>query len=157
MIGLVEAAQRYDFKKNDNFAAYARERIRGAMIDEFRREDVDHLGRHERGLRKLDPSRAEKQGYEFSSNRVDIGDQDLWDVVLSKAGDQIARLEQRYLRELLNVLPFRLKTVMTMYYFEDKTDKEIGEVYGVSGSRICQLRVTAVRKIHSHLRKKGVF
>ena len=38
-LGLVEAAQRYDATQNDSFEAYARTRVRGAMLDEIRRHD----------------------------------------------------------------------------------------------------------------------
>ena len=38
-IGLLDALSKYDRKKNDNFAAYAEIRIRGAMLDGLRAMD----------------------------------------------------------------------------------------------------------------------
>lgn len=40
MMGLVEAANRYDPKNGEPFGAFAQKRIRGAVLDELRRKDV---------------------------------------------------------------------------------------------------------------------
>lgn len=40
MMGLVEAANRYDPKNGEPFGAFAQKRIRGAVLDELRRRDV---------------------------------------------------------------------------------------------------------------------
>ncbi len=40
MMGLVEAANRYDTTRGEPFGAFAQKRIRGAVLDELRRRDV---------------------------------------------------------------------------------------------------------------------
>src|SRR4051794_25954372 len=40
MIGLAEAADRYDASRGEPFVAFAEKRIRGAVLDELRRGDV---------------------------------------------------------------------------------------------------------------------
>ena len=40
MIGLVEAADRYDHTRDESFLTFAEHRIRGAVLDELRRGDM---------------------------------------------------------------------------------------------------------------------
>jgi len=40
MLGLTEAAERYDATRNEPFLAFAEKRIRGAVLDELRRGDI---------------------------------------------------------------------------------------------------------------------
>jgi RNA polymerase sigma factor for flagellar operon FliA len=40
MLGLTEAAERYDESRTEPFLAFAEHRIRGAMLDELRRGDM---------------------------------------------------------------------------------------------------------------------
>ncbi len=48
------------------------------------------------------------------------------------------------LAEAINRLPEREKVVVTLYYFEGLTLAQIGEVLGVTESRICQMHTKAV-------------
>jgi RNA polymerase sigma factor for flagellar operon FliA len=48
------------------------------------------------------------------------------------------------LAEAINRLPEREKMVVTLYYFEGLTLAQIGEVLGVTESRICQMHTKAV-------------
>ncbi|AEB75830.1 FliA/WhiG family RNA polymerase sigma factor [Clostridium botulinum] len=57
------------------------------------------------------------------------------------------RLE--YLAKALDMLNDKDKTVLSLYYYEGMTLKEIGSVLGVSESRVCQLHSRAI----VHLRK----
>ncbi|HEY0252266.1 MAG TPA: sigma-70 family RNA polymerase sigma factor, partial [Kofleriaceae bacterium] len=40
MLGLIEAAERYDGSRQEPFLAFAEHRIRGAVLDELRRGDI---------------------------------------------------------------------------------------------------------------------
>ena len=40
MLGLIEAAERYDANRQEPFVAFAEMRIRGAVLDELRRGDI---------------------------------------------------------------------------------------------------------------------
>ncbi len=155
MVGLIEAAKRYRKSKNDSFPKYARQRIDGAIMDGYRRQDP--TGRHERNLRKKDPTRLERSGHLVHSQRVDLSDPEQWDQLMAIAGDQVEELEKKYWRELLRILPTRLKIVMRMYYFEGKTDREIGQATGgYTGSWVARLRMDAIEIIRDYLRKKGL-
>jgi len=51
----------------------------------------------------------------------------------------------------LKELPEREQTVLSLYYYEELTLKEIGEVLGVSESRACQLHARAVLNLQAFL------
>lgn len=57
--------------------------------------------------------------------------------------------ELEYLAKALDMLNEKDKTVLTLYYYEGLTLKEIGKVLAVSESRVCQLHSRAI----VHLRK----
>jgi RNA polymerase sigma factor FliA len=48
-------------------------------------------------------------------------------------------------------LPEREKLVITLYYYEELTLREIGEVLGVTESRVSQLHTKAVLRLKSRL------
>lgn len=50
-----------------------------------------------------------------------------------------------FLANAIAKLPARLRMVVTLYYFEDLSLKEIGRVLGVTESRVCQLHGQAMR------------
>jgi RNA polymerase sigma factor FliA len=55
------------------------------------------------------------------------------------------------LAEAIASLPDREKIVITLYYYENLTLREIGEVLGVTESRISQMHTKAVLRMKSHL------
>jgi RNA polymerase sigma factor FliA len=93
---------------------------------------------------------------------------ELWTV--SGGGDQVSLLDtiedehgpepqtvfaQTELKEMvaeaITQLPEREKLVITLYYYEDLTLREIGEVLGVTESRVSQLHTKAVLRLKAHL------
>jgi RNA polymerase sigma factor for flagellar operon FliA len=64
------------------------------------------------------------------------------------SGDPTAELEGQEMRSILsaaiNALSEREKIVVTLYYFEGLTLSEIGDILGVTESRICQIHTKAV-------------
>ena len=64
-------------------------------------------------------------------------------------------LEQTELNEALAEsiarLPEREKLVVTLYYYEELTLREIGEVLGVTESRVSQLHTKAVLRLKARL------
>jgi RNA polymerase sigma factor for flagellar operon FliA len=153
MVGLIEAAKRYKPAKNSNFPAYAMKRIRGSIIDGYRK--IDRLGRTERDLRKKNPKRIEETKHIYHEHQADLTPHG-WEKVLNESADQIVILERKFLRDLINILPFKLKVMMKMYYIEQKTYTEIGNEYGFSASRVCQLHTQAIGIIRQHLRKRDL-
>ena len=53
--------------------------------------------------------------------------------------------------ESVQRLPEREKLVMTLYYFEELTLREIGEVLRVTESRVSQLHTKALLRLRGHL------
>jgi RNA polymerase sigma factor for flagellar operon FliA len=69
------------------------------------------------------------------------------------SADPLAVLEDADVRRVLlrgiEALPEREKLVMAMYYDEDMNLKEIGDVLGVTESRVCQLHSQAVARLRA--------
>jgi RNA polymerase sigma factor for flagellar operon FliA len=55
------------------------------------------------------------------------------------------------LAQAIELLPEREQTVVTLYYFEGLTLAEIGQVLGVSESRVCQIHARAVLQLRARL------
>lgn len=55
------------------------------------------------------------------------------------------------LAKAINMLPEREKVVVTLYYYEGLTLAEIGQVLGVTESRICQMHTKAVLQLRAKL------
>jgi RNA polymerase sigma factor for flagellar operon FliA len=64
-------------------------------------------------------------------------------------------MAQTELREALSEsiarLPEREKLVVTLYYYEELTLREIGEVLGVTESRVSQLHTKAILRLKARL------
>ena len=71
------------------------------------------------------------------------------------APDPAAALDQSDLRDRvadsISRLPEREKLVIALYYYENLTLREIGEVLGVTESRVSQLHTKAVLRLRSGL------
>ncbi|MDR2638130.1 MAG: RNA polymerase sigma factor FliA [Zoogloeaceae bacterium] len=73
----------------------------------------------------------------------------------SSENDPSRLLEEQDFRHNLvaaiDLLPEREKLVMALYYEEELNQKEIGEILGVSESRVCQLHSQAISRIRGRL------
>ena len=73
----------------------------------------------------------------------------------TRAEDPVAAFESEETKYLLakaiNTLPEREKIVVTLYYYEGLTLAEIGQVLGVTESRICQMHTKAVLQLRGKL------
>jgi RNA polymerase sigma factor for flagellar operon FliA len=129
------------------------------------------------GRAPTDEEIAEKVGItqgELEESLVDISRtsiaalDELWST--SNEGDQVSlldtledpesirpaeALDETELREILGDaiarLPEREKLVITLYYYEELTLREIGEVLGVTESRISQLHTKAILRLKARL------
>jgi RNA polymerase sigma factor for flagellar operon FliA len=80
----------------------------------------------------------------------------LIDTIEDRHGPQPAQaLDETELREALGEsiarLPEREKLVITLYYYEELTLREIGEVLGVTESRVSQLHTKAILRLKARL------
>jgi len=73
----------------------------------------------------------------------------------TRAEDPVQAFEAEEMKYLLagaiNTLPEREKIVVTLYYYEGLTLAEIGQVLGVTESRICQMHTKAVLQLRGKL------
>jgi RNA polymerase sigma factor for flagellar operon FliA len=58
---------------------------------------------------------------------------------------------RQLLAESINRMPEREKIVLTLYYYEGLTLAEIGQVLGVTESRVCQIHTKAVLQLRSKI------
>jgi RNA polymerase sigma factor for flagellar operon FliA len=65
---------------------------------------------------------------------------------------------KRVIVEAISELPENEKKILVLYYFEDLTLKEIGQVLGVTESRVSQLHTKAIMRLRSRLKnsRKGI-
>jgi RNA polymerase sigma factor for flagellar operon FliA len=192
MMGLLDAARRYQTSEGAQFETYAVQRIRGAMLDGLRQCDWLPRGVR-RSLRQVEAmiSRLEQQngrppteaelakamdmslpdyqrllqdarGYQIVSYEDFSADEDdsfLDRYAVDHEADPLHVLEDRGLREALvegiEELPEREKLVMGLYYEQELNLREIGEVLGVSESRVCQIHTQAIARLRVRLRESA--
>ncbi len=70
---------------------------------------------------------------------------------------KIEREEQRrQVMEWLQELPEQMRRVMVLYYYEELTLKEIGQVLSLSESRVCQIHSAAIHSLRARLHQEMV-
>ena len=185
MLGLLDAVTRYEETQGAQFETYAAQRIRGAIVDELRRNDW--LPRSvRRSMRKIETAiRALEQRLGRPPTEGEIASQlgvpiEEYQYQLHQArGHQLLYSEDfddpesesivdpNGPRDILDALidgelrrriasgvaglPAREKTVMSLYYEKELNLREIGQVLGVTESRVCQLHSQAVVRLRSQL------
>jgi RNA polymerase sigma factor for flagellar operon FliA len=85
-------------------------------------------------------------------------DNDFFDFFLAdNQSNPLAIIEDKGFRQMLvtsiSNLPEREKLVMGLYYEKELNLKEIGQVMGVSESRICQLHSQAVARLRARMKE----
>ena len=96
--------------------------------------------------RRLAAREVEKQGGKLSLLDT-IEDPNAADP--EKSFDAVNVKEQ--IAEAISRLPEREKLVVTLYYYEELTLREIGEVLGVTESRVSQLHTKAILRLKARL------
>ena len=86
------------------------------------------------------------------------GRQSLEEILASRRDDRPDRqLETAELvRQAVDLLTDREKILVSLYYGEELTLKEIGEVMGVSESRVCQMHTAMIKRLRSRLGDLGL-
>ena len=180
VVGLLEAMERYDAAKVDDFTSYAEFRIKGSILDDLRRRDVMARDarikskqiesgicelRSELGREPEEHEIAEKLGYEVEELReklqkltpvrmVSIDDVNVEPGVSHNLSpfDKFAKKELiGRLAEAIRTLSERQQQVLHLYYREDLNLREIGEVLGVTESRVCQILSEATLRLRTLL------
>jgi RNA polymerase sigma factor for flagellar operon FliA len=182
--GLLKALAGYDADKHPRFAAYAEHRIRGAILDELRGWDAmtrhgrkrllqvskaiaalqaelgrqpeedeiaDRLGMDLEDYHRLamELARGPALGRigEIDPDHVDSG----FDDPLTLLGE--AELKTRLARAITK-LPQRTQQVLALYYQQECTQAEIGQILDVTESRICQILGEAAARLRALLNRE---
>lgn len=189
-LGLMSAAESFDPGRGLAFSTFAVPRIRGAMLDELRRQD--HVPRsvrrktrsiaqareslmHALGRNPSSPELADALGVDcdtlyrwtadvetavhlpLDGHSRGAGDERPTRAELLGSDDELPdeRLaredELALMRDAMLELGDQERTVLALYYFEDLSSREIGELLGVSESRVSQVRVRALARLRGVL------
>ena len=177
-VGLLEALGSFDSNRNNDFEAYARPRIRGAMLDEIRRAawaprstvklaTESRLAEERIANRTGQPVtqrqiadelgipvdryqklRGRNQGLAESSGLDD------YDLASETPNPEQVLDEESSLHALktaIEGLSERDRLVIELYYHEELTLKEIGAVISVSESRVSQILTAVATKLRAGL------
>ena len=83
------------------------------------------------------------------------GSATLGDTITSGGHDPVETFEvdemKHLLADLINRMPDRERLVLTLYYYEGLTLAEIGQVLGVTESRVCQIHTKAILQLRARL------
>jgi len=186
MLGLLAAADSWDASRGLKFSTYAYHKVRGAILDEMRKQDVVSRGKREllREVERFVSSSEQEQGLaplpEQIAEALSISVEEIDDALacarsageisLESEGDEtrlsallgdprsedpvgsaeFAEMKQ-LLVEAIKELPDQEKTVITLYYAEELLLKDIGEVLGVTESRVSQIHSRALYKLNRAL------
>jgi len=178
LMGLLEALRRYG-TPDAGFASYAGLRVRGAILDELRRQDWRPRAVRQDSHKMRDAVRAltRKLGREpndkEAAEALGISQEDWrqfllddcaeellsFDEILQEATEQAHSApgpEQQYmvrrsLEQALNALNEKEQRVVQMIYEFELSYKEIAAVLDLSDARVCQLNKSALAKMKAAL------
>jgi len=169
VLGLVEAAHHFDPSRNVEFGAFAYFRIRGAIIDELRRncplpqQMLEKWARIRAAIDDFEgPATMEdiaaRSGFEVEEieeclDAVRLTRPESWQEEFGLANNEsLSTVEHQdratRLAQAIEQLNDRLRTIVVMYYRDDLRLKEIGEVLELSESRVSRL----LQKAHLQLK-----
>jgi RNA polymerase sigma factor for flagellar operon FliA len=85
--------------------------------------------------------------------RIDLTDSSYPPSALEQAPDQVASRRQLADRisRVIDRLPQRLQLILRLYYIQDRSFREVGELLGVTEARVCQLHAEAIRLVRAEL------
>ena len=186
MIGLLEAAKKYDVSKGASFETYAGIRIRGSMLDEVRKGDWAPRSVHRKSRKvaeaiKLIEARTGKDAKNKEiAKELDIDLKSYYSILQDASGSRLFSFDdimegddsaielavgelpgpcdglqrdsfKAHLAKAIGGLPEREKLVLALYYDEELNLKEIGELIGVSESRVSQIHSQAAMRLRARL------
>jgi RNA polymerase sigma factor for flagellar operon FliA len=179
--GLLRAVASFDAERFPQFEPYAKTRIRGAILDELRANDSltrygrERMGQVTKTIRSLQqelgrpPDETEianalgvpvdqyqKMAAELTQGPALLGLSGVaGDDAESQAPTPDAEFAEGDLKRRLTAaitdLPERQKQVLALYYQEECTQAEIGEILGVTESRVCQILGEATLRLRAKL------
>ncbi len=178
MMGLLEALRRYG-TPDEGFGSFAALRIRGAILDELRRQDWrprevrQQSHRVRDGVRELtrrlgrEPAVTEitqalgisletYQAWQLDDNAELMASfdelvQELGERFVDASNPEEQLMTRRSLEQALMALDEREQRVIQMYYEFELSYREIAAVLDLTDARVCQLNKSALRKMRDFL------
>lgn len=188
IFGLIDAIDKFDTRKGIKFETYASLRIRGAILDQIRKNDwIPRTIRQrqkqiDNAMKEIETATGRPATDEEIAIALGITDDELleWQSQMKltnvvslnefmEAGSDVSnenslghRFEspeevvdkselKQMLVEALESLTEKERSVITFYYYEELTLKEIAAILEVSESRISQLHTRALEKMRGRL------
>ncbi len=178
LLGLLSAIRRYGREPDEYFEAYAFKRVRGAMLDEFRRTDWRARQQRQQAHQFRDASRdlmrqlGRAPTHEELSQHLGIDNVRLHELMYLDQAESMesldALLEQQQhavlgetslsalevkmsLKQAMADLPERNKLLLHLYYSHELNMKEIALVLELTESRVCQLHKQSIEMLNKKL------
>ena len=179
--GLLDAIDRFDITRNIKFETYAGVRIRGAMIDYLRSKDWipvtmrQKIRKYEQTVYKLETELGRSATDKEVAEALEISLDELQILVSQCNAATVIPLEE-YLKtdapeavdanpadtaeffeikdtlaRAIDKLPEKERTVVSLYYYEELTLKEISLILHLSEARISQLHTKAIFRMRNYL------
>ena len=179
--GLLDAIDRFDITRNIKFETYAGVRIRGAMIDYLRSKDWipvsmrQKIRKYEQTVCKLETELGRSATDQELAEALEISLEELQTLVNQCNAATVIPLEEYFktdageavdtnpansteffelketLAQAIERLPEKERTVVSLYYYEEMTLKEISLVLKLTEARISQLHTKAVIRMRGYL------
>lgn len=179
--GLLDAIERYDPVRGNKFETYAGVRIRGAILDSLRAKDWlpvslrQKIRKYEKTVSQLEGALGRAATDQEVAKELGITVQELDILVNQMNVATIVPLEtyvknetpqvevdtpseyleakevQESLAQAIEKLPEKEKLVVSLYYYEEMTLKEISLILKLSEARISQLHTKAVFRLRGYL------
>ena len=134
MLGLLEAAERYDYKRGIAFSVFAVHRIRGRMLDFLHVED---------GAKSFSLDDTNSSGIAWADVLAASGRTPFEEAELNMITDRVAQALQR--------LPAKEQQVLTGIYLEDRSAADMADSIHVSLGHIYRLQKQGVKRIRGML------
>ncbi len=180
LLGLLSAVRSYSSDQGASFTTYAGIRIKGAMLDELRKQSWAPRSIHqkarriEEAVRLVEAAKGGPASDQDIADNMDISLEQYRDLLNETTGCELLFVEDEalqqeseasagpeailqderfrdYLATHIAGLPEKEKMVMALYYQEELNLREIGSILEVSESRVSQIHSQALIRLRSKM------
>ena len=180
VLGLISAIDRFDERHDVKLKTYAEYKIRGAILDSLRGMDwaprqhrrrsrlvEQAIGFLEQSLQRIpeEDEIAEYLGLSVSTYHEWLSDDDSGDLLQyvddseeSWPSELLERAElERALTQAIERIPKVERTVLSLYFYEEMTLREIAKLLDLHESRISQIKPQAILRLRSFVQRRWKF
>lgn len=178
LVGLLDALRRY-WPPDEKFPAYAAVRVRGAILDELRRQDWrpravrQECHRIRDAVRELTRQLGREPTQTEIQDQLGVSAQEYHEYLLAQNAEGLASLDEllheldkqsasddspeakllvrHSIEQALHRLDPREQRVVQLYYEFDLSLKEIAAVLDLTEARVCQINKAALKKLREAL------